>query len=59
MFVIPVETAYRPLAETHAVGGWGSLNKRVRQSKANDNPALEITRTVPADSKGQFLDVLS
>jgi len=59
MLVTPVNTAYQPVAKTRPVN-WENVTKRVANSKANDNPALEITKNVPPQQfKGQFIDLLS
>lgn len=59
MVVTPVNTAHQPVSKTRPVS-WELVAKRAGIAKANDNPALEITRTVPtAGAKGQFLDLLS
>ena len=59
MVVTPVNTAYQPVSKTRPVS-WENVTKRVANVKANDNPALEITKKVPAQQfKGQFIDLLS
>ncbi len=59
MLVTPVNTAYPTVSKTRPVS-WESATRAVAQAKANDNPALEVTKKVPSASfKGQFLDVLS
>jgi len=59
MLVTPVNTAYQPVSKTRPIS-WENVTKRVATVKANDNPALEITRQVPTQQfKGQFIDLLS
>lgn len=59
MLVIPVNTTHQPVTRTRPVS-WKDLTKRVGDDMANDNPAMAITRQVPAEQfKGQFLDLLS
>ncbi len=59
MVVTPVNTAYQPVSKTRPVS-WENVNKRAANVKANDNPAVAITRNVPAPQfKGQFVDLLS
>lgn len=59
MLVTPVNTAYQPVSKTRPIS-WQNVAKSVANAKANDNPALEITKNVPTDQfKGRFIDVLS
>ncbi len=59
MLVTPVNTAYQPVSKTRAVS-WENMTKRVAANVANDSPAIEITKKVPAQQfKGQFIDLLS
>ena len=59
MLVNPVNTAYQPVSKTRPVS-WDNVQKRVANAIVNDNPAIEVTRQVPADGfKGQFIDLLS
>ena len=59
MLVTPVNTTYQPVSKTKPIS-WDAMTKRVANSKANDNPALEITKQVPTQQfKGQFIDLLS
>lgn len=62
MLVTPVTNPYQPVAKTRPKSevSWANMTQRVANTKANDNPALEITRQVPAQQfKGQFIDLLS
>ncbi|PZP56004.1 MAG: hypothetical protein DI586_05160 [Micavibrio aeruginosavorus] len=59
MLVTPVNTAYQPVSKTRPVS-WENVTKRVTANTVNDNPAMEITKKVPAQQfKGQFVDLLS
>lgn len=59
MLVSPVNTAYQPVSKTRPVS-WENVTKRVANAVVNDNPAVEITKKVPAQQfKGQFIDLLS
>ena len=59
MLVTPVNTAYPTVSKTRPVS-WEAVTKRVANVKANDNPAFEITKSVPTPAfKGQFIDLLS
>lgn len=59
MLVNPVNTAYQPVTKTRPVS-WDNVQKRAANATVNDNPAVAVTRQVPAEGfKGQFVDLLS
>lgn len=59
MLVTPVNTAHQTVPKTRALS-WDGFARNVSNMKANDNPAMEVTKRVPApEFKGQFVDLLS